>query len=215
MGIKNLLQHLPGGKECHHSFYELGMKDDIVPIDAAGALYQFASYHAADYLKGNYGPSLIQFGRWLVYLRSICGWRMTVYLDGMENEAKKPERERRQARMAKAVEENNLRGQVKNNPKYISLAAGMCKFLNIHVVVSMREADPQISRACIDNGDIPVTGDSDLLAYGVNPSIIIALIKSSWVCAKQLAPCRTREHLTESIIQYISPRPIYVAHSGC
>ena len=94
--------------------YELGMKDDIVPIDAAGALYQFASYHAADYLKGNYGPSLIQFGRWLVYLRSICGWRMTVYLDGMENEAKKPERERRQARMAKAVEENNLKGQVKN-----------------------------------------------------------------------------------------------------
>ena len=116
MGIKDLLPHLPGGAQYHHSFMSLGLKGKIVPIDAAGALYQFAASYPADFLNNNHQPSLILWARWLVFLRSICGWKMIIYMDGMENDAKEPAKERRNKRREHAIETNNLRGQIRNTP---------------------------------------------------------------------------------------------------
>ena len=47
---------MPGGgkNNYHHSFLKLGFEGKVVPFDAAGALWQFASHHAWDYLRGNY-----------------------------------------------------------------------------------------------------------------------------------------------------------------
>ncbi|KAL7537898.1 hypothetical protein ACHAXR_008148 [Thalassiosira sp. AJA248-18] len=146
MGISDLLPHLPGGKHFHHSFYSLGREGRVVPIDAAGALFQFATYSAHDFLREIYQPALRQWARFLIYLRSICGWNMIIYLDGMENVHKEPENERRKKARQSAVERNDLRGQIKNNPNYIAKAMKLVP--------------------------VTVTGDSDLLAYGV-PSLII------------------------------------------
>ena len=87
MGIRELLCNMPDGKKYHQGFLDLGWKGNTVPIDAAGALYQFASSHAADFLKNNHHPSLILWARWLVYLRSMCCWKLKIYFDGMENTA--------------------------------------------------------------------------------------------------------------------------------
>ena len=78
---------MPGGgkNNYHHSFLKLGFEGKVVPFDAAGALWQFASHHAWDYLRGNYTPALNEWGNLLVYLRSICKWKLVVYLDGSEN----------------------------------------------------------------------------------------------------------------------------------
>ena len=43
----------------------------------------------------------------------------------------------------------------------------MCKFLKIDVHVSVYEADPQVLYIAILKSLIPVSGDSDLLAYGL------------------------------------------------
>ena len=132
MGIKDILRHLPGGgPECyHHSFYESQLKEEIaIPFDAAGALWQFAASHAAGYLRGNHTPSLVEWTRLLNYLRSICKWRLIVYMDGRENVHKSHENQCRQLRTERALEQNNLRGQIRNTPEYIAKAVEVCKFL--------------------------------------------------------------------------------------
>ena len=63
MGINDFLPHLPGGRrdEYYHSFYNLiEMRDQVVPVDAASALWQFAAKHAWDYLRDNYLPALTE-----------------------------------------------------------------------------------------------------------------------------------------------------------
>ena len=100
MGINDLLPYLPGGRrnEYYHSFYNLiEMRDQVVPVDAASALWQFAAKHAWDYLRGNYLPELTEWAHFLNYLRSICRWDFRVSMDGMENMHKRPETERRDA----------------------------------------------------------------------------------------------------------------------
>ena len=75
MGISDLLPCLPGGgpNSYHHWFYEsgLGVKKEV-PLDAAGSLWQYAASHAADFLRGNYDPALVEWTCLLNYLRSIC-----------------------------------------------------------------------------------------------------------------------------------------------
>ena len=172
MGVLDLLPRLPGGKRYHHSFYGLKWSGRAVPIDAASALFQFAAYNAANFLRGNHKPALIQWAKFLVYLRSMCGWNMIIYMDGMENVDKEPEIQRRRDAVEAAIGRNDLRGQIKNNPEYIAKAIEVCNFLSIEVHVSPYEADPQVSYVSLKRNLIPVTGDSDLLAYGV-PSLII------------------------------------------
>ena len=41
-------------------------------------------------------------------------------MDGMENDAKEPAKERRNKRREHAIETNNLRGQIRNTPDYIT-----------------------------------------------------------------------------------------------
>ena len=66
MGVNNLLPHLPGwGDKCYHSFYGLKMNWDIVPLDAAGALWQFAASHPGDFLRGNHTLALTKWARFL------------------------------------------------------------------------------------------------------------------------------------------------------
>jgi hypothetical protein len=50
---------------------------------------------------------------------------------------------RRQQRVAAAEARNDMRGQVKNTPKYIAMAAHVCSFLNIEYCVA--QADPQVA----------------------------------------------------------------------
>ena len=92
MGIKTFLPHLPGGgpHEYHISLFELREKaqltDQVIfPLDAAGALWDFAAKHAWDYVRGNHTPALIEWAQFLVYLRSICNWQLVVIFDVMEN----------------------------------------------------------------------------------------------------------------------------------
>ncbi|KAL7530261.1 hypothetical protein ACHAXR_003394, partial [Thalassiosira sp. AJA248-18] len=137
-----------------------------VPFDAAGALWQCAAAHAPDFLRGNHDPALAEWTVLLNYLRSVCNWRLVVYMDGMDNHHKQPENERRRQKARKAREKNDLRGQIKNTPEYINKAVEVCKFLNIRVQVSTDEADPQVTYHALAKSVIAVTGDSDLLAYG-------------------------------------------------
>ena len=67
MGINDLLPRLPGGNRYIHSLLELGIAGSKVPLDAAGALYQFASLNAPDFLRGNHTPSLVMWARYLNY----------------------------------------------------------------------------------------------------------------------------------------------------
>lgn len=173
MGIRELLRYLPGGNQYKYGFMDLGWKGKKVPIDAAGAMYQFASFHAADFLKNNHQPSLILFARWLVHLRSTCYWNLMIYFDGMENKAKEPAKDRRQIRRDNAINTNNLRGQIRNTPEYIAKACEICKLLDIKFTVSAYEADPQVSYVCINEQLVPVTGDTDLLAYGAQSIVIV------------------------------------------
>mmetsp|Transcript_32527 Transcript_32527/g.66252 ORF Transcript_32527/g.66252 Transcript_32527/m.66252 type:complete len:111 (-) Transcript_32527:28-360(-) len=85
MGIVDLLLRLPGGAVYLQDFYELRMTDKEVPIDAAGLLWACAYKHAKDYLEGNHLPALIEWTQALNYFRSICQWKMRLYLDGMDN----------------------------------------------------------------------------------------------------------------------------------
>ncbi len=97
MGIKDIIQHLVGGdpKDIHHSFIELGLAGKDVSLDAASALWQFASHHPSDHLRGNYFPGLVEWARFLVFCRDICRWKLKVAMDGAENIHKQPEIARR------------------------------------------------------------------------------------------------------------------------
>ena len=94
-------------------------------------------------------------------------------LDGMENPDKEPEIERRKRKREEAESAGNFIGQIKNSPEYIAKAVEVCKYYNIQVIVSAYEADPQVSHLSLSQSLVPVTGDSDLLAYGVPEKIII------------------------------------------
>ncbi|KAL7525428.1 hypothetical protein ACHAWF_002345, partial [Thalassiosira exigua] len=112
MGINDFLPRLPGGDRFLYSFYERRLEGQRVPFDAAGALWQFASRHASDFLRGNHTPALIEWARFLNYIRSICGWKLIVYFDGRKNVEKCFEDERRLDRAEKARDANDLHGQV-------------------------------------------------------------------------------------------------------
>ena len=75
--------------------------------------------------------------------------------------------------VAVAEVHNSLIGQIRNTPDYIAKTVNVCKFLGIEVYVSAYEADPQVSFVSLSNGLIAVTGDSDLLAYGVARKLIL------------------------------------------
>ena len=166
MGINDFLPRLPGGDRFLYSFYERRLEGQRVPFDAAGALWQFASRHASDFLRGNHTPALIEWARFLNYIRSICGWKLIVYFDGRKNVEKCFEDERRLDRAAKARDANDLRGQVKNTPEYIAKAVYICKFFRVEHAVSAYEADPQVAHDALARSSTLMTGDSDLLAYG-------------------------------------------------
>ena len=167
MGIHDLLPHLPGGdmSDIRYSFFneEALANQHVVPIDAAGALWQFAYAHAPDYLRGNYSPSLSEWAKLLNYLRSIVQWKLKIFMDGRSNPFKSHENERRQQRAETSDDE---RSQIRNTPEYIAMAVKVCQFMQIDVLVSAYEADPQVMHYAISNSVIAVTGDSDLLAIG-------------------------------------------------
>lgn len=144
MGIHDLLQQIPTGNEYFHSFYDAGNKlqlvGKVVPIDAASALWQFAARHGYDFLHGNFIPALSEWAHWIHHLRSICGWKLKVIMDGRENVDKAPEAGRRAARAKAAKEANNITGQIKNTPEYIIYALKVCKLMQIDVIVSAYEA---------------------------------------------------------------------------
>ena len=165
MGINNLLPHLPGGDRYFHSFYDLKIGGRAVVLDAAGALWQFAATHARDHLGGNYDPAMVEWGHFLNYLRSLCGWELWVFMDGRENPHKGPEIERRRKNAEKARDENNLTGQVKNTPEYIAAAMKMCNHLKVKARVSAYEADPQVTYEALSKLLVLMTGDSDVFAY--------------------------------------------------
>ena len=95
-------------------------------------------------------------------------WKLIVIMDGLDNKHKAPENERRRANAETAQANDNLIGQIKNTPDYIARATQVCKFMNITVRTAYEEADPQVVyEASQQSGNmlVPVTGDSDLLAY--------------------------------------------------
>ena len=175
MGIHDLMPHLPGGgrDEYYYSFFDLKMDGNAVPFDAASALWQFAAHHAYDYLRGNHTPALQEWACFLNYLRSVCGWKLIIYMDGMENLAKVPEIKRRRAAVELAQQRHDLHGQVKNTPEYIAKAMAVCQFLSIEAHVSAYEADTQVSFCTCKESLVAVTSDSDLLAYGVHHRLIV------------------------------------------
>ena len=143
MGVKGLLQLLPGGNTyLHDDLYKLALEGKEVPIDAAGLLWQCAAKHASDYLRGNHMPALIEFAHHLNFLRSICRWRIRLYFDGTNNPNKQFEDERREQRRENA---NSDYSQIKNTPAYLAKAACIAKSLNIKYFVSKEEADPHVS----------------------------------------------------------------------
>ena len=126
MGIKDLLLHLPGGSDYLQDFYELRMKDEEVPIDAAGLLWYCALKHAKSYLSGNHLPALIEWTQSLNYFRSICQWKQRLYLDGMNNPHKEYENERRRQRRENAAADDD-HARITNTPEYLAKAAWIAK----------------------------------------------------------------------------------------
>lgn len=134
MGIKDFLQHLPGGKCYYQDFYNLNMEGKDVPIDAAGLAWQCAAKHAKDYVEGNHLPALIEFARQLNFLRSICRWNCRLFFDGMNNPNKRYEDARREERRRNATD---YYGQIKNTPTYLAKAARVAKSMNIKASVGV------------------------------------------------------------------------------
>ena len=66
-------------------FYELHLDGKEVPMDATGLLWACAYKHAEENLKGILLPALVEWTQPLNYFRSICQWKMRLYLDGMDN----------------------------------------------------------------------------------------------------------------------------------
>jgi len=89
-----------------------------------------------------------------------------VYFDGRANVDKSYESQRRQDLADNARADNNLRGQIRNTSEYIAKAVAACRFLNIECHVAAYEADPQVTYLALSRSLIPMTGDSDILAYG-------------------------------------------------
>ena len=85
MGIFDLLLRLPGGSVYLQDFYELHLDGKEVPMDATGLLWACAYKHAEENLKGILLPALVEWTQPLNYFRSICQWKMRLYLDGMDN----------------------------------------------------------------------------------------------------------------------------------
>ncbi|KAK1737402.1 hypothetical protein QTG54_011688 [Skeletonema marinoi] len=178
MGISDLLPHLPGGKSYLQDFYELRMEQNAVPIDAAGLLWQCALMHSSEYLSGNLLPALIEWTQHLNYFRSICQWKMRLYLDGMNNPHKEFENERRRLRRDSAEHEH---GRIRNTPEYLAQAAWIAKnVLKIPCYISKEEADPQVAYEAVSKGLVPVTGDSDLIAYGAVKVILVKSYSRGW-----------------------------------
>lgn len=175
MGVKDLLPHLVGGdpKLIHHSFEQLNLAGEDVVLDAASALWQFGSHHPSDHLRGNHNPALVEWTRFLVYLRDICRMKLKVVFDGARNADKQPEIDRRQQKVEAAAARNDLRGQVTNTPDYIAKAAHVCEFLNINYCVAPYEADPQVAYMAKKHSAVTMTCDSDLLAYGVSGKLVV------------------------------------------
>ena len=99
----------------------------------------------------------------------------------MENEDRAPKIEQRKsAVILAAMTRNDLRGQVKNTPQYIAEALQMYRFLNIEAYISVNEADLQVSQISLYRSLIPVTGDYDVLAYGVLKLIIVKGYQYEW-----------------------------------
>lgn len=111
--MNDLLPHLVGGdpKLIHHSFEELNLAGETVVLDAASALWQFGSHHPSDHLRGNHNPALVEWTRFLVYLRDICRMKLKVAFDGALNVDKQPEIDRRQQRVEAAAARNILGGR--------------------------------------------------------------------------------------------------------
>ena len=78
----------------------------------------------------------------------------------MENEDRAPEIEQRKLAVIATMARNDLRGQVKNTPQYITKALHVCRFLNIEAYISANEADPQVSQISLQISPIPVIDDS-------------------------------------------------------
>ena len=133
---------MPGSDKHYHCFFDLEI-DEIVSIDIAGALFQFAAQNLNDYLRGNHNPSVSWIFRWLSYLRSICRWKMKIFFDGMENPHKSYEAQWCQDDWDDASATNNSSRQVRNSPEHIFKACAICYFLEIDFEVAPHEADPQ------------------------------------------------------------------------
>ena len=83
--------------------------------------------------------------------------------------------------LSAAIEQNNLRGQIKNHPGYIAKAIEVCRILHIEVCVSSAyETDPQVSYVSLERSLIPVTSCSDLLVHGVPELIIVKGYHCEW-----------------------------------
>ena len=181
------LKLLPGGDGpgCWHwSLYDLDPGATIIALAAAGALWQFASNHHVDFLRGNHNPALSKWTRLLNYLRSICKWRLRVFFDGRENPHKEPENARRREAAKTARARGDLSRTIKNTPEYIKKAFAVCEFLGIEAIVASYEADPEVTAAALSQQCLAVTGDSDLLAYGPigegAPKLGQLVIMKSW-----------------------------------
>jgi hypothetical protein len=156
------------------------MKDEEVPIDAAGLLWYCACKHAKSYLSGNLLPALIEWTQALNYFRSICQWKQRLYLDGMNNPYKEHENERRRQRRVNAADDDD-HARITNTPEYLAKAAWIAKHvLNIPCFISKEEADPHVAYVSILKDLVPVTGDSDLLAYGAKKLIVVQSYARGW-----------------------------------
>ena len=58
-------------------------------------------------------------------------------------------------------------------PNYIAESMQVCEFLGINAHVSAEEAVPQISYESLKKGWVPVTVNSDIIAYGTPGEVII------------------------------------------
>lgn len=168
MGINNFLGHFSDSRPYmyHHLFYEMDLRGEVIRVDAAGALWQFDAAHAADFLRGIHIPALTEWVRFFNFLCLIYIWKLFMFMDGIDNPDKAPENAGRREGVKATQRDDNLQGQIKNTPEYMSKAVSVCRFFDVDVRVSAFEADPQVAQCSLSRSLVSIRGDLDVLAYG-------------------------------------------------
>jgi hypothetical protein len=166
MGIKGgPLKKLPGGDSYIYGLQKAGLAQKPVSIDVTSLMYYCALRYETSFLENEYYPSARAFQDEIVYLKFILKWDVLVVFDGKDLAWKDAEHNRCYG--DDVVNDYGEKTKIRNNGTYIALCAKICVGLKIPYIISPLEVDTQDVKCHWDENPVILTGDSDILDYGM------------------------------------------------